>query len=126
MNDCRKTPVLRCGVFAPYVPLRFFSKRECVMNANGFRRSGRPFVKISLLFFQILLRRRQHQFNTVQLVYFRSARIIVDGYDIGTREFMTYFFDHTFTYYMVWKAGKWLRTDDICNTLLYKLKHLAC
>lgn len=44
MNGCRKTPVLRCGLVAPYVPLRFFSKRKCAMNANGYRRSGRTFL----------------------------------------------------------------------------------
>ena len=44
MNGCRKTPVLRCGLVAPYVPLRFFSKRKCAMNANGYRCSGRTFL----------------------------------------------------------------------------------
>ena len=36
MNDCRKTLAFRRGVVAPYVPLRFSSKRKCVMNANEF------------------------------------------------------------------------------------------
>ena len=42
-----------------------------------------------LLLLKFFLCRRKHQLNTVQLVYLRSTRIIIDSHDIGIRMIMS-------------------------------------
>ena len=55
----------------------------------------------NFLFLKLLLCRRKHQLNTVQLVYFRSTRIIIDSHDIGIRMIMSDFLYNSLTYNMV-------------------------
>ena len=43
----------------------------------------------NFLFLKLLLGRRKHQLNTVQLVHLRSTRIIIDSHDIGIRMIMS-------------------------------------
>ena len=43
----------------------------------------------NFLFLKLFLSRRKHQLNTVQLVQFRSTRIIIDSHDIGIRMIMS-------------------------------------
>ena len=53
---------------------------------------------LSILSLQIFLRRSQHQFNTVQLVYFTGAWVVIYGNDVGLRIVLSQFLDHTFSY----------------------------
>ena len=54
-----------------------------------------------LLLLKLLLCRRKHQLNTVQLVYFRSTRIIIDSHDIGIRMIMSDSLYNSLTHNMV-------------------------
>ena len=76
---------------------------------------------LSILSFQIFLRRSQHQFNTVQLVYFTGAWVVVYGNDVGLRIVLSQFLDHTFSYNVVWQAAKWLGADNVFNTTVDQL-----
>lgn len=62
---------------------------------------------------EILLGSGQHQFDTVQLVYFTGTRIVINGYDIGLRILSAQFLDYAFSYNMVGKTAKWLGADNI-------------
>lgn len=53
------------------------------------------------LFLKLLLCCRKHQFNTVQLVYLRSTRIIINSHDIGIRMIMSDFLYNSLTHNMV-------------------------
>ena len=86
---------------------------------------GKRRVFLRLLLLQILHRRRQHQLDTIQLVYFAGTGIVVDSHDVGVGIAMANFFDHTFTYDMVWQAGKRLDTNDILGTAVNQLHHLT-
>ena len=55
-----------------------------------------------LLLLKLLLCRRKHQLNTVQLVYFRSTRIIIDSHNIGIRMIMSDSLYNSLTHNMVW------------------------
>ena len=55
----------------------------------------------NFLFLKLLLCRRKHQLNTVQLVYLRSTRIIIDSHDIGIRMIMSDFLYNSLTHNMV-------------------------
>ena len=67
---------------------------------------------------QVLLRGSQHQLDTIQLVDLRSAGIIVDGHNIGTRVGTADFLDDTLAYDVVRQAGKWLGADNIVDALV--------
>ena len=71
------------------------------------------------------LGRSQHQFNTVQLVNFTGTWIVVYSDDIGFWIALSKFLDHTFSDNVVWQAAKWLGADDIFNTAVDQLQHLA-
>ena len=53
------------------------------------------------LFLKLLLCCRKHQFNTVQLVYLRSTRIIINSHDIGIRMIMSDSLYNSLTHNMV-------------------------
>ncbi len=72
---------------------------------------------LSILSLQIFLRRSQHQFNTVQLVYFTGAWVVIYGNDVGLRIVLSQFLDHTFSYNVVWQAAKWLGADNVLTPL---------
>ena len=55
----------------------------------------------NFLFLKLLLCRRKHQFNTVQLVHLRSTRIIIDSHDIGIRMIMSDSLYNSLTHNMV-------------------------
>ena len=76
---------------------------------------------LSILSLQIFLRRSQHQFNTVQLVYFTGAWVVIYGNDVGLRIVLSQFLDHTFSYNVVWQAAKWLGADNVFNTTVDQL-----
>ncbi len=78
-----------------------------------------------LFFFEIFICGREHQLDTVQLIYLAGTRIVVDRNNVGFRVKPSKFFDNTFSDHMVWKAGKWLRTDDILCAGFDQLQHLA-
>ena len=80
---------------------------------------------LGILRLQILLGRSQHQFNTVQLVNFTGTWIVVYSDDIGFWIALSKFLDHTFSDNVVWHAAKWLGADDIFNTAVDQLQHLA-
>ena len=75
---------------------------------------------------KILLRSGKHQLDSVQLVYLTCAWVVVNSYDICFRMFAANFLDNTFTYDVVWQAAKWLDADDVRNTAVDQLHHLAC
>ena len=54
-----------------------------------------------LLFFQVFICCGEHQFDSIQLIYFTGTWIVVDGNDIGHRILVTQFFDDTFADYVV-------------------------
>ena len=54
-----------------------------------------------LLLLKLLLCRRKHQLNTVQLVHLRSTRIIIDSHDIGIRMIMSDSLYNSLTHNMV-------------------------
>ena len=60
----------------------------------------------------------EHQLDSVQLIDFRCTWIIINRYDISSWKFMSDFLNNTFSYNMVWQAGKWLCTDDVGCTLM--------
>ena len=80
---------------------------------------------LGILSLQILLGRSQHQFNTVQLVNFTGTWIVVYSDDIGFWIALSKFLDHAFSDNVVWQAAKWLGADDIFNTAVDQLQHLA-
>ena len=75
----------------------------------------------AFLFFKIFVCCRKHKLNTVELIYLRCTRIVIDGNNVCLRVFVTQFFDHTFSYDVIWQAGKWLCTDDVWNSLMHQL-----
>ena len=68
-----------------------------------------------LCFFQIFLSSGKHQFDSVQLVNFAGAWIIVDGYNVCCRIFAADFFYNTLTYDMVRQTSERLDTNNIRN-----------
>ena len=76
-------------------------------------------------FCKIFLCGRQHEFNSVQLVYFTGPGIVVNGNDIGQRIFMPQLLDNAFAYDMIWKAAERLCTYDIIGTGMYEFQHFA-
>ena len=75
--------------------------------------------------FQILMRSRQHQLDSIQLVYLAGARIVVNGHDVRLRVLVAEFFDNTLTYHVVWQAGKRLQTKYVFDSAVYEIHHLA-
>ena len=64
-------------------------------------------------FFQILLGGSQHKLDTINLVNFTGAWIIIDGNDVGLRIFSSQLFDYAFANHMIRETGKWLCADDV-------------
>ena len=87
--------------------MQFVQTLSSVVHAGKVRkprlRRVRPTSNNSaiLLLLKLLLRRRKHQLNTVQLVYFRSTRIIIDSHDIGIRMIMSDSLYNSLTHNMV-------------------------
>ena len=74
-----------------------------------------------MLFFQVFICCGEHQFDSVQLIYFTGTWIVVDGNDIGHRILVTQFFDDTFADYVVRQASKWLCAYDVVDTAVDQL-----
>ena len=77
------------------------------------------------LCFQILLRCRKHQLNTVQLIYLTCTWIIVDSRNIRLWILTADLLDNTLTHNVVWQAGKWLDTNDIRHSIVDQLHHFT-
>ena len=75
--------------------------------------------------FQILLGRREHQLDSVQLVNLACTRIVINGYDIGQGILSSQLFDHTFADYVVRQAGEGLCADDVIDSGMDQLQHLT-
>ena len=56
---------------------------------------------VILLLLKLLLCRRKHQLNTVQLVHLGSTRIIIDSHDIGIQMIMSDSLYNSLTHNMV-------------------------
>ena len=80
---------------------------------------------LNILSLQIFLRRSQHQFNTVQLVYFTGTGVIVDGNDVGLRVAAAKLFDDTLADNVVGQTAKGLGANDIIDTLVDQLDHFT-
>ena len=82
-------------------------------------------VMLTFAFAQVFDSGREHQLDTVQLVYLAGTRIIVNGYNIGFRILAAQLFDNALTYHMVWQTAKRLGTYDIWHAGMDQLQHLA-
>ena len=71
---------------------------------------------LSILSLQIFLR-RQHQFNTVQLVCFTGAWVVIYGNDVGLQDSSFAIHDHTFSYNVVWQAANGWSADNVATTV---------
>lgn len=76
-------------------------------------------------FRKIFLCGRQHEFNSVQLVYFTGSRIVVDSNNVGQRIFVPQLLDDAFAYDMIWKAAERLCAYDIICAGMYEFKHFT-
>ena len=76
-------------------------------------------------FFEVFLRCREHQFDTVQLVYFTGTGVIVDGNDVGLRVAAAKLFDDTLADNVVGQTAKGLGANDIIDTLVDQLDLFA-
>ena len=74
---------------------------------------------------QILIRRRQHQLNPIELIHLTGPRIIIDGHNIGERIPLPDLLDHPFSHHMIGQAAEGLTADDIARTAFDQLDHLA-
>ena len=52
-------------------------------------------------FFQVLLGGGEHQLDSVELIHFTGAGIVVDGHDIGLRILFADLFDDALTYNVI-------------------------
>lgn len=80
---------------------------------------------VGSVLFKVFLRGREHQFDTVQLVYFAGTGVIVDGNDVGLRVAAAKLFDDTLADNMVRQTAKGLGANDIIDTLVDQLDHFA-
>ena len=53
------------------------------------------------IFFQIFVCRGEHQLDSVELIHFTGAGIVVDGHDIGLRILFADLFDDALTYNVI-------------------------
>ena len=67
----------------------------------------------------------KHQFDTVDLIDFAGAGVVVDGNDVCFRMLMAKLFDYAFADNVVWQAAKRLCTNDVRRTLMYQFNHLT-
>lgn len=74
---------------------------------------------------QIFIGCGQHQFNSVDLVDFAGARVIIDGYDIGARICISQFFDNAFADDVIRQASEWLCAYDVSRSLMNQLNHFS-
>lgn len=77
------------------------------------------------LFLHLLYRSGKHQLDTVELVYLRSARVVVYGNDIAFRMTAAQLLDNAFPDDVVRQAGKRLCADDIRYAAVNQLYHLG-
>lgn len=85
-----------------------------------------PLVHWSNAILEIFVCCCKHEFDSIDLVNFACARIVVDSDNVGARICISEFFYDTFTYDVVWKASKWLGTYDVAGTLMDEFDHLTC
>ena len=69
-------------------------------------------------FTQIFLGSGKHQLDTVQLVDFAGARIIVYGNNIGLRITAAQLLDNAFSDNMVGQTAKWLGADNVFHSVV--------
>lgn len=86
-----------------------------------FHRSEGSGITLSLL--HIFARCGQHQFDSVQLIHFAGAGIVVNGYDVGLRILLAKLLNHAFSDHMVGQASKGLGADDIGRPAVNQLQH---
>ena len=75
--------------------------------------------------FHIFYGGREHQLDSVELIYLTGTRIVVYGYDVCLRITASEFLDNTFSNDVVWKAAKWLDADDVRCTVMNQFQHLT-
>ena len=78
-----------------------------------------------VILFHVLYSSREHQLDSVQLVYLAGTRIVVDSHNVGLRILTAQLFDNTFTNNVVWKTSKRLGTYDVWHAGMDQLKHLT-
>ena len=67
----------------------------------------------------------QHQLNTVHLVDFTGAWIIVDSHNVGLRILAAQLFNDAFSNNVIGQTAKWLSADNIWRALVDQLDHLT-
>ena len=91
------------------------------------------FFSYGLTFRPIILRRTaqvfvggtEHQLDTVQLVYLRSARIIVNGHNISLRVIRPDMLDNALSDDVIRQAAKRLDADNVHDAAVDQIHHLA-
>ena len=86
---------------------------------------GSPRMAFFFISFQlhILFCYRQHQFDTVQLVYFTRARIVIHGHHVRVRIHLTELFNYPLPYNVVRQASKGLNANNIRCSMRDQLYH---
>ena len=67
----------------------------------------------------------QHQLDSVELIDFRGARIVVDRNNVGLRVAVTQCAEHALSNDVVGQACKWLCTDDVRASVFDHVDHLS-
>ena len=67
----------------------------------------------------------KHELDAVFLIYSCSARVIVNGNDIGLGIGLSQLSYHALAYDVVWKAAERLGTDDVVYSHVYHVYHLG-
>ena len=117
-----------------------YASRDCTGNSIGVSlQNQEAFLKFRYLccfmncftqvaadtyLLHLLCRSCQHELDTVQLVYFGSTRVVVDGHDVTFRMAATKFLDNALTYHMVRQTGKRLGADNVRYAGMDELNHL--
>ena len=83
------------------------------------------FGSCAVCFAYLALCRFEHELDSVELVYFGSTGIVIDGDDVGTGMCVPYCFDDTLADNMVGQACEGLAAYDVRNTVMDELDHLA-
>ena len=67
----------------------------------------------------------QHQLDSVELIDFRGARIIVDRDNVCLRVAVTQSAEHALSNDVVRQACEWLRADDVRASVFDHVDHLS-
>ena len=96
-----------------------------MMSVKLFPTKQYHLFRASFALLQILLGGGEHEFDSVELVDFAGAGIVVDGYDVGGRICLPQSLDNALTYHVVRQAAEGLGTYDVRYAFLDQFHHLT-